>query len=119
MKEGPASSFLQRKGSRMGLQLSLLVLVFCGVGIRSAPGHPLSSGEGEEIVFGVLKTATGSCMAAYGILYVWYLLCIGKLNEVIFKTGLRKMQVDLFFFILNCLYGTDMTWDRDVMNRRR
>ena len=68
----------------MGLAYAVLQVI---------PYHPEKE---EREFFGVLKTATGSCMAAYGILYVWYLLCIGKLNEVIFKTGLRKMQVDLF-----------------------
>jgi len=68
----------------MGLQLSLLVLVFCGRRCSSASGQLLSSGAGGDRVFGVLKTARGSCTAAYRILYVWYLLCIGKLNELIF-----------------------------------
>ena len=44
----------------MGLQLRLCVYWYSGSnGVRSAPGHPLSSREEEDKVFGVLKTARG------------------------------------------------------------
>jgi len=39
--------------------------------------------------------------------------------KLFFKTGLWKMQADIFFFIRNWLYRADMTGDRNVMERRR
>ena len=55
--------------------------------------------EGADRVFRCIENCPGLSAAEYEILYVWYYLPALRphhLNEVIFKTGFRKMQVDLF-----------------------
>jgi hypothetical protein len=63
------------------------------------PYHP----EKEKIEFlGVLRTA-GGCEPLHTEYFMFGIFFAPgiTLNEVIFKTGLWKMQVDLFFFIWN------------------
>ena len=86
MKEGPASSFLQWKGSGMGLQLSLLVLVFCGSWHTQCSRSSLSSGEAEDRLLGCIEHCQGLVSGS-----IRNTLCLvsslhrrGELNEVIF-----------------------------------
>jgi len=63
----------------------------------------LISGEGADRVFRCIENCRGWSAAntKYFMFGTIFLHWPHRLNEVIFKTGFRKMQVDLFFFIQN------------------